>query len=590
MKQFFKFMFASMLGTILTLIIVFFIFMGIIAYLVSFAEKETIKVPEKSIIYMNLDQPISERSPKDPFALFDMASKEFIKQLGLNDILRNIEKATKDDNIKGIYLDLSQIHTGIATVEEIRNALVEFKQSGKFIICYGEGFSQVAYYLATVANEIYLHPDGLIDFKGINADVMFLKETLEKLEIEAQIVRHGKYKSAVEPFMRKDLSEANREQLTEVVNSIWGNFIGKISEARQISVERLNIIADKLDCFDAEKALENRLVDRLLYKDQLLNELRSKLGIGEEDKISKILLRKYSHAPDTEKKKYTKDKIAVIYAVGIIMGGKGTDDVIGSARLSEAIRKARLDDNIKAIVMRVNSPGGDALASDVIWREVTLAREQKPFIVSMGDVAASGGYWISCAADKIIADPNTITGSIGVLALIPNMKNLLNNKLGFTFDNVKSNENAEFPTIVRPITPYQLKVLERTIDKVYQEFLEKVAVGRNMTTGQVHQIAQGRIWTGIDAKEIGLVDDIGGIEDAINMAAEMAELTDYRIRELPVLKDPFMQLFEQLTGQSRVEHYLRNELGVYYTYYDYIKYMSSGHGIQARLPFEFRIY
>ena len=215
-----------------------------------------------------------------------MASKEFIKQLGLNDILRNIEKATKDDNIKGIYLDLSQIHTGIATVEEIRNALVEFKQSGKFIICYGEGFSQVAYYLATVANEIYLHPDGLIDFKGINADVMFLKETLEKLEIEAQIVRHGKYKSAVEPFMRKDLSEANREQLTEVVNSIWGNFIGKISEARQISVERLNIIADKLDCFDAEKALENRLVDRLLYKDQLLNELRSKLGIGEEDKIS----------------------------------------------------------------------------------------------------------------------------------------------------------------------------------------------------------------------------------------------------------------------------------------------------------------
>lgn len=590
MKQFFKFMFASMLGTILTLIIVFFIFMGIIASLVSFAEKETIKVPEKSIIYINLDRPISERSPKDPFAFFDMASKEFIKQLGLNDILRNIEKATKDDNIKGIYLDLSQIQTGIATVEEIRNALVEFKQSGKFIICYGEGFSQIAYYLATVADEIYIHPEGFIDFKGINADVMFLKETLEKLEIEAQIVRHGKYKSAVEPFMRKDLSEANREQLTEVVNSIWGNFLGKISEARQISVERLNIIADKLDCFDAEKALENRLVDRLLYKDQLLNELRSKLGIGEEDKISKVSLRKYLHAPDPEKKKYTKDKIAVIYAVGIIMGGKGTDEVIGSAKLSEAIRKARLDDNVKAIVMRVNSPGGDALASDVIWREVTLAREQKPFIVSMGDVAASGGYWISCAADKIIADPNTITGSIGVLALIPNMKNLFNNKLGFTFDNVKSNENAEFPTIVRPMTSYQWKVLERMIDKVYQEFLEKVAVGRNMTTGQVHQIAQGRIWTGIDAKEIGLVDDIGGIEDAINMAAEMAELTDYRIRELPVLKDPFMQLFEQLTGQSRVEHYLRNELGEYYTYYDYIKYMSSGHAIQARLPFEFRIY
>ncbi len=590
MKQFFKFMFASMLGTILTLIIVFFIFMGIIASLVSFAEKETIKVPEKSIIYINLDRPISERSPKDPFAFFDMASKEFIKQLGLNDILRNIEKATKDDNIKGIYLDLSQIQTGIATVEEIRNALVEFKQSGKFIICYGEGFSQIAYYLATVADEIYIHPEGFIDFKGINADVMFLKETLEKLEIEAQIVRHGKYKSAVEPFMRKDLSEANREQLTEVVNSIWGNFLGKISEARQISVERLNIIADKLDCFDAEKALENRLVDRLLYKDQLLNELRSKLGIGEEDKISKVSLRKYLHAPDPEKKKYTKDKIAVIYAVGIIMGGKGTDEVIGSAKLSEAIRKARLDDNVKAIVMRVNSPGGDALASDVIWREVTLAREQKPFIVSMGDVAASGGYWISCAADKIIADPNTITGSIGVLALIPNMKNLFNNKLGFTFDNVKSNENAEFPTIVRPMTSYQWKVLERMIDKVYQEFLEKVAVGRNMTTGQVHQIAQGRIWTGIDAREIGLVDDIGGIEDAINMAAEMAELTDYRIRELPVLKDPFMQLFEQLTGQSRVEHYLKNELGVYYTYYDYIKYMSSGHAIQARLPFEFRIY
>ncbi|MEA3478358.1 MAG: signal peptide peptidase SppA [Bacteroidota bacterium] len=591
MKQFFKFMFASMLGTILTFIVIFFIFLGIISSLVALTEKQTVAVADKTLLHMKLTQAISDRTPVEPFGIFDMVSREFVKPLGLNDILKNIDRASRDDRIPGIYLELSNLNAGIATIDEIRNALLQFKTSGKFIICYSEGLSQGAYYLATVADEIYMNPEGFVDFRGLMAEVMFLKGTLDKLEIEPQIIRHGKYKSAVEPFMRKDLSESNREQLGAVIGSLWDDYLDKVSEARGESPSALNEYADDLALFEAGIALDYGFVDALLYFDEFYDKLKSKMELDEDAKIRKISIGSYTRASRPGKKKtFERDRIAVIYAIGPIMTGKGSDEVIGSDRIAGAIRKARKDDNVKAIVMRVNSPGGDALASDIILREALLAKEEKPFIVSMGNVAASGGYWISCGADKIIADPYTITGSIGVLAMIPNMQKLFNNKLGITFDNVKTNDNAGFLSISSPMTPYQQTVLEKAIDDIYQKFLAKVAAGRNMTTGQVHEIAQGRIWSGTDAHEIGLIDEIGGLERALELAAEMAEIEDYRIKELPLQKDPIEQIFEDLMGNSRIDSYMKQELGEYYTYYQYLQTINKGNVIQARLPFVLRIF
>jgi len=591
MKQFFKFMFASMLGTILTILIAFFIFMGIISSLIALTEKQTVSVADKSVLYMKFTQPIVDRTPADQFTNFNPTSQEFTRPLGLNDILRNIKRASSDDRISGVYMDLGGMAVSAAMLTEIREALVEFKSSGKFIVTYSEGMSQGAYYLASVSDEIYMNPEGFIDFRGIYAEVMFLKETMEKLEIEPQIIRHGKYKSAVEPFMRTDMSEANREQLGKAVGSIWDKILSSIAEDRGKSIESLNEVADDLALFEAGAALDFGFVDGLLYYDQFDDILKTKLDLEEDAKVKKVSIASYSNASNPAKKqKFQKDKIAVVYAIGAIVTGKGSDDVIGSDRIAAAIRKARKDDNVKAIVMRVNSPGGDALASDIILREVILARQEKPFIVSMGNVAASGGYWISCGADKIIADASTITGSIGVLAMIPNMQKLFKNKLGITFDHVKSNENAEFISLTAPMTPYQQTVLEKAIDDIYQKFLAKVAEGRNMTTGQVHEIAQGRIWSGTDALEIGLIDEIGGMERAIELAKEMAELEDYRIRELPVQKDALKQILEDLMGQTRVDTYMKQELGEYYSYYQYLQSINSGNVIQARMPFALRIY
>ncbi|MCK4361479.1 MAG: signal peptide peptidase SppA [Bacteroidales bacterium] len=586
MKQFFKFMFASMLGFFLTFLIIFFIFIGIFASILSFAEKDLIKVHENTVLHIKLNNPIPERTSKNPFENINFLTLKLHDVPGLNDILKNLKKAEIDKNIKGIYLDLSNVPSGIATIEEVRNALLEFKKTGKFIICYGEFYSQSAYYLATAADKIYLNPEGMLLFKGLNAQLMFLKGTLDKLDIEAQIIRHGKYKSAAEPFMFDKMSKANKEQMQEFVNSIWNNIITAISESRNIDLYNLNLIADNLDLQNAYDALKYNFVDKLMYKDELLAELRTKLGIGENDKISSMTLLKYTHAQGKAvKKKRSKNKIAIVYANGEIVMGKGDEHTIGSECISKAIRKARLDNNVKAIVFRVNSPGGDALASDIIWREVVLAKKEKPVIVSMGNVAASGGYWISCAADKIIADPTTITGSIGVFGIIPNFKNFFKDKLGITFDNVKTNKNADFIPVVRPLTSYQKSVIQNEVERIYQTFLEHVSKGRNLTIAQVDSIGQGRIWSGVDAKRIGLIDDLGGLEKAVDLAAEMAELTEYRTIELPIIKDLFQQLFEDLISGAKIS-YIKKELGENYTYYKYLKSISEMDGVQARLPFE----
>ncbi|MDP2237629.1 MAG: signal peptide peptidase SppA [Bacteroidales bacterium] len=590
MKQFFKFMFASFAGTLLTLFVLLFIMIGMFSALISMAEKEQVKLKTNTVLVASFETPVVDRTTKNPFENFDFMSFKSNNPIGLNDILKNIEKAADDPNIAGIYLDLSELNTGMANMEEIREKLVAFKESGKFIISYSEGYSQASYYLASVSDEIYLNPDGMIMFKGLYTQIAFIKNMLAKIEVEPQIIRgpDNKFKSAVEPLMYEKMSEANREQMEQLLNSAWGRFLVAISESRGISIDQLNQIADELALSNADKALELKFVDGLAYKDEVLAKLREKTGLEGDAKIESVSMGKYTNAV-IGKPSRSRDKIAVIYAVGEISGGNGSETSIGSEALSKTIRKAREDEKIKAIVFRVNSPGGSALASEVIRREVELAKNAKPFIVSMGNVAASGGYWISTNADYIFADPTTITGSIGVFGVIPNMKGLFNNKLGITFDKVMTNKNADFIDVMEPISPFQHAVIQKEVVRIYDDFTSLVAETRGLRQSYVDSIGQGRVWTGVDALEIGLVDELGGLEKAIAYAAEKAGLTDYKISELPEQKDPFKQLIEEMGGQTRTKALLKTELGEYYDYIEYMHQVSQMKGVQARLPFYMKI-
>jgi protease-4 len=587
MKQFFKFMFASFAGTLLTLLILLFIFIGMITAVISMSEDNEVKLKPNTVLVADFSVPVSDRSPKNPFENFDFSTFKSSNPIGLNDILKNIEKAATDPNIAGIYLDLSEVSSGMANLQEIRHKLVEFKTSGKWIITYGESFSQGAYYLASVSDEIYLNPKGMILFKGLNSQIAFLKHMLEKVEVEMQIIRgpNNQFKSAVEPFMYDKMSDANRLQTEKLLNSVWSEMVADISASRNISVSELNLIADELAVSNAKKALELKFVDGLAYKDEILSKLRAKTDKAEKDKIEQVTLSKYTNAKVGEDSK-SKNKVAVIYAVGEIAGGDGSDNSIGSEGLSKTIRKAREDDKIKAIVMRVNSPGGSALASEIIRREVELAKNEKPFIISMGNVAASGGYWISTNADYIFSDANTITGSIGVFGVIPNMQKLFNNKFGITFDRAMTNSNADFIDVMQPLSPFQEAKIQQEVVEIYNDFTSLVASTRNLRQTFVDSIGQGRVWTGTDALEIGLVDEIGGIEKAIAYAAEKAELgSDYRVTELPEQKEPFQQLIEEMSGQTRTKAALKAELGEYYNYFEYVQSMTKMKGVQARMPF-----
>jgi protease-4 len=588
MKDFFKFMFASLLGTLLTLLLLLFIFIGMVSALVSMADNEQVKLKTNTILTIKFDEPIVDRSNNNPLENFNFMSFKTENALGLNDILKNIEKAAADPNISGIYLDLSEMNVGLANLEEIRLKLLKFKESGKFILSYSEDYSQASYYLASLSNEIYVNPEGVVTFKGLSAQMAFIKNMLEKLEIEPQIIRgpNNKFKSAVEPLMYDKMSEANREQMQTLLNSVWGKLIGSISESRNISIAQLNLIADNLELATAEKALEFKFVDGLAYKDEILAKLRQKTGLAEKDDIESISIGKYTKAVVGEKNT-SRNKIAVIYAIGEISSGEGSETSIGSESLSKEIRKAREDEKIKAIVFRVNSPGGSALASEIIRREVELAKNTKPFIVSMGDVAASGGYWISTNADYIFADENTITGSIGVFGVIPNMKGLFNNKLGITFDKVMTNKNSDYFGTMEPLSEYQLAKIQDDVVRIYDDFTGLVARTRNLRQLYVDSIGQGRVWAGSDAVKLGLVDKIGGIEDAIAYAAEKASLgTDFRTTELPEQKDPIQKIIEEMGGQTRVKATLKQQLGDYYGYVEYIEQVKGMTGIQARLPFQ----
>jgi protease-4 len=589
MKQFFKFMFASMLGTFLTLIIAFVVVLIIIGTAIMAGSKTDTSVPQNAVLRLSLDTPIPERSINNPFASFGFGGLSAQQVPGLYETVNAIKRAKEDTNIKGILLDLGMVPSGMATVEEIRNALLDFKKSGKFIIAYSELYSQKAYYLATTANKVYLNPEGTLDFRGIAGEVMFMKGLMDKLDVQIQVIRHGKFKSAVEPFILDKMSQANKDQTLTYINALWKQMLTGISQSRGLSEVQLNKLADNLTGYTPELAVKEKLVDQLIYKDQLLQELRKKLNVKIDGDISSINLGKYVTANENKTAPYSKDKIAIIFASGDIVSGNGDEGSIGSERISKAIRKARLDKNIKAIVLRVNSPGGSALASDVIWREMVLAKKEKPVVVSMGDVAASGGYYISCAANKVFANPNTITGSIGVFGIIPNFQKALQNKLGITFDRVSTNKHSDFIPVTRAMDAEESGFMQRDIERIYTTFIGHVAEGRKTSPAAIDSIGQGRVWSGVDAKRLKLIDEFGGLNTAIDEAAKLAKLSKYNIQALPTLVDPFTKLIEQFKGDYK-DASIQKELGEYYGYFTYLRKLAKAEKIQARLPFEMSVY
>ena len=591
--KFYKVVLAAFIGTLIALVINFFIKVGVVSSMISSlskAEAETsTTLKPNSVLYMKLDYAIADRTTDNPFGGINFQTMESQDMTGLNDILRNIEQAKTDANIKGIYMELSSIPTSTATLQEIRDKLIEFKESGKFIVTYGESYSQSAYYIASIADRIFLNPEGALDLHGMASQVMFYKHLLEKLDVEMQIVRgpNNRFKSAVEPYFLDKMSEANREQMDKLLGSVWGQILTGISQSRNISVAQLNQIADNLETiFDANKALEYGLVDNLYYKDQVLDELKGLTGSNKS--INAISNAKY--AKTYKDKSVSKNEVAVIYASGQIFDGKGDEEQnIYSENLSKTIRKAREDENVKAVVLRVNSPGGSAVASAIIGRELDLTKAVKPVIVSMGNYAASGGYWISAKGDYIFADATTLTGSIGVFGTFPNAQGFLNDKIGLTFDVAKTNENADFGTITQPLTEFQYGKLQENVVKTYDQFTKRVAEGRGLRQTYVDSIGQGRVWSGVDAIEIGLVDQLGDMEDAIAYAAEKANLgSDYKVTEWPKQKDFATRLMESLSSSDadKLDAAMRSKLGAYYEYVKGIENLQKNTGIQARMPFD----
>ena len=589
MKSFFKYLLASILGVIIASLIIFFVTVGIFSALIA-SQDNAVDIDANTILWLQLNQPIKDRKPSMPMLVYNLSSVGAENQLGLNDILNNIDKARRDANIRGIYLELSKLQAGIATIEEIRNSLLDFKKTGKFIVAFSDGYSQGSYYLASTADKIFLNPGGSVDFIGLSAELMFYKKTLEKLDIKPEIIRHGKFKSAVEPFMYDKMSPENREQIRTYVGSIWNHMVGQIAASRNISADRLNNFADSLLLWNNRSAITYGMIDAALYKDQVLDTLAHLVQVSNAKDLTLITHQKYLRVPKTRSdKSFTRNKIAIIYAEGSIVSGEQGEGIIGADKIARTIRNARQDSAIKAIVFRVNSGGGSALASEVIWRELYLARQVKPVIASMGDVAASGGYYILAAADTIVASPNTITGSIGVFGLLVNARDFFENKLGITTDVEKTNAYSDFASIYRPLSGSERVVLQKMIDEIYSTFVTRVSDGRKLSFESVDKIAEGRVWSGENAMERGLVDVMGGLSTALEIAAKKAKLDNYRIVELPKLEDPFTQIMKEFTGDIN-ERILRHELSDHYNQYRFMKQLINGDRIQARLPFEITVH
>ncbi len=578
MKQFFKFLLASILGVILGLFIISLVLIGIAS-----AGEKKLKVADNSVLNIDLNQVSLERNNKDPFSGLNPLAMSFEESPGLYEVTQAIKLAKDHDKIKGINLNIGLFPMGYASATEVRKALEDFKSTGKFVYVYSEIYSQKAYYLASVADRVFLNPMGNLEFKGLGTQITFFTKALENIGVEMQIIRHGKFKSAVEPFMLTEMSEANRLQTQQFLSGIWNTVVDDISTSRKISEESLQSFADRMSAFHADSALSLGFVDGLIYQDQYNDSLKAALGIDDK-KVKKIdVLDFLSTKPG---KGYSQDKIAIVFAQGEIISGNAPEGTIGSDRIAAAVRKARENENVKAVVLRINSPGGSALASDVIWREIKACSKVKPVIASLGDVAASGGYYIACAADTILAHPSTITGSIGVFGMIPNLQNLSEEKIGLRFDEVKTAEMANFGSLNRPLSEGERDLLQNMVENTYSTFLSRVSDGRGIPTNEVDSIGQGRVWSGVDGKNIGLVDGYGSLSGAIKLAAEKSGLSEYRLVEYPELKDPIQALVEDLTGSNASS--IMEEIPVHDAYlkaYKDLKKIGQHTGVQTWLPY-----
>lgn len=575
---------ASCLGTSIALIILSFLGLFLFGILVSSMDKDSkVTVTNNSVLEINLGSPIKDYVPvsDNPFdKLFDD------DKLQLSSVINAIENAKYDDKIKGISILNLTVNAGIAQTQAIRNKLVEFKETGKFITAYADFYTSKNYYLSSVADSIYVTPYGGVDFKGLSSERLFYKDFQEKYGVKMEVIRHGKYKSAVEGYLNNKMSEANREQISSFLNSIWSEIIEDISISRNKTIDELNFIADDLLARSSDLAVANGMLDGAIYQDEYTDRLDVLVGDTEMNLVS---LEDYIATGKGRMRSTSSNKIAVLYAQGDILYGKGNETYIGQESMIKAIRKVKDDDGIKAVVLRVNSPGGVALTADLIWRELELLKKEKPLIVSMGNLAASGGYYIAANADKIFAEPTTITGSIGVFGTIPNFSELIGN-IGINAEQVSTNKNSIGYTPYEPMTKEFYDVTKEGVEMVYKMFLDRVAKGRGMTMEEADAVAQGRVWTGKEAKEIGLVDELGNLDDAVAYAAEMAEITEYKTTSYPRFENDIEDSFKSFPFMNMKDNMIKEELGeVNYKIYKEVEKMSKIKGIQARLPYDIDI-
>jgi protease-4 len=583
--NFFKTLLASCFGSLLAMIV--FVLLLIVFFLsivssVSDGDKSVV-LDENSVLHLKLNNPITELEIDNPFEGLPLPGMEE-GSTGLLQLKHAIAYAKTDPHISGIYLEVSMFQGGISKAKEIRESLIDFRKSGKWVIAYSEAFSEVSYYLASAADKVYLNPEGDLEFNGVAIDVMFFKKMFDKLEIKPEVFRVGDFKSAVEPFMLDKMSDANRLQLNELINELNNNLIKDVSASRGIELSALTQISSKAQVTNANDAFHLKLVDSLVYFDQVQSELRRRLHLEENAKIASVRYNKYKKTISVASD--SKNEIAVIVADGDILQGKAREGTIGSDTFAEELRKARNNKKVKAIVLRINSPGGSALASDVMWREVRLASEEKPIIASMSNYAASGGYYLAMGCDTIVAQPTSITGSIGVFSVLFDMSGLLNNKIGITSEEVKTGEVGEMVTFSRPLTDLEKSIWQKRTNQIYESFTSKAAQGRHMTVDDVKKVASGRVWSGSQAKEKGLVDMIGGFDDAVKVAAQAAGVgDDFKLKFYPKQRTFFEQWFSDLEENTRM-HMMKKELGEQYDWVQQIQRVKNLSGTQARIPFE----
>ena len=583
MKDFLKYMLAAIVGVCIVGVVFTIIGIMSVAGMVASSSGSETKVNDNSVFILNLNGSVEERSQPNP--LSQLMGDDF-GTYGLDDILSSIKKAKDNEKIKGICLNAGAFACSPASLEEIRNALVDFKESGKFIVAYGGNYLQNTYYLASVADKVAINPQGSLGWHGLATQTYFLKDLYDKIGIEMQVFRVGTYKSAVEPYIATQMSDANREQTQAFVNSIWGQMVADVAESRNIPADSLNALADRnMDLQPTETYIATGLADTLMYQDEMLAYLKQLTDTEEDDALNKLYLDDMVNVQRNVPKDKSGNILAVYYAAGTIGSSElPTDEGIDPGKVTKDLRKLREDESVKAVVLRVNSPGGSAFGSEEIWREVTLLKEKKPVIVSMGDYAASGGYYISCAADWIVAQPTTLTGSIGIYGAIPNAGKLLNDKLGIHFDGVKTNKLADLGDITRPFNEEEKALMQNMVNKGYELFTQRCADGRKMPIDEIKKIAEGRVWTGEMAKDLKLVDELGGIDRAIAVAAERAEIEDYTVMSYPKQEDFISSLMSSGTDRY-LSARMKDELGVFYEPFRHMQNLKNSDPVQARLPF-----